>query len=100
MNKLMFLAAAVACAGLAGGAAPSKQPEKPVDKAKAEAAKKEIAALEKRAFEEYGRRDFKIPFASLKRYNTITIRQASPGYNKVGTPYLGVNYIVVRKESR
>ena len=54
----------------------------------------------KALFGEYGRRDFKIPFASLKRYNTITIRQTSPGYNKVGTPYLGVNYIVVRKESR
>ena len=42
-------------------------------------------------------RKFKIPFASMKRQNNLTIACSSPGYNKLGTPYIGVNYIVLKK---
>ena len=47
MNKFVFLAVAVVCVGIAGGAAQSKQSKHPEDKAKAEAIKKEVAALQK-----------------------------------------------------
>jgi len=46
---------------------------------------------------DFALRDFRIPFASMKRYNTVTVENASPGYNKMGTPYVGIHYMVLRK---
>jgi len=45
----------------------------------------------------FGRHEFTIPFASMVRKNLVEISCTSPGYNKNGTPYVGVNYIVLRK---
>ena len=45
----------------------------------------------------FGRHEYVIPFASMQRKNVVKVSCASPGYNKNGTPYVGVNYIVLRK---
>jgi len=47
--------------------------------------------------EEYAQRTFTIPFASMKRYNQVTIRNAERGDNFVGPPYICIAYAVLKK---
>ena len=38
-----------------------------------------------------------IPFAAMKRHNDVTILNATPGSNPRGTPWIMINYIVLKK---
>ena len=42
-------------------------------------------------------REFAIPYEAMIRHNRVTVSCASPGYNPRGPPYIGVNYVVLRK---
>ena len=45
----------------------------------------------------YSLQSMELPFAALKRNNTVTISNVTPGSNPNGTPWLMVNYIVLKK---
>ena len=45
----------------------------------------------------YGIRKFTLPFDKLKRYNQVEIRNETTGYNSAGTPWLFINYVVLKK---
>ena len=47
----------------------------------------------------YGIRRFTLPFEKLKRYNLVEIRNETTGFNSEGTPWLFVNYVVLKKSS-
>lgn len=47
----------------------------------------------------YGIRRFTLPFEKLKRYNHVEIRNETTGFNSEGTPWLFVNYVVLKKSS-
>ena len=40
---------------------------------------------------------FTLPFEKLKRYNKVEIRNDTVGFNTEGTPWLFVNYVVLKK---
>ena len=42
-------------------------------------------------------REFRIPFDSMKRHNTVSVSCATEGFNPNAAPYVGVNYMVLRK---
>ena len=46
---------------------------------------------------DFARRDFRIPFDSLQRHNRVKLACATPGFNPKAAPYIGINYIVLRK---
>jgi len=46
---------------------------------------------------DFGLYEFEIPFESMVRNNRVTISCSSPGFNANGTPYIGVNYVVLKK---
>ena len=50
--------------------------------------------------EEYALRTFTIPFASMKRQNQVTIRNAERGDNLVGPPYICIAYAVLKKSAK
>jgi len=47
---------------------------------------------------DYGIKRIEIPFESMVRYNGFSVQNATPGTNPNGTPWLVVNYIVIRKK--
>ena len=48
----------------------------------------------------YKVRKFTLPFEKLKRYNLVEIRNDTNGFNSEGTPWLFVNYVVLKKAGR
>lgn len=49
---------------------------------------------------EYRLREFKIPFASMKRNNRLTIRNTKYGSNAKGPPYICLAYAVLKKSAQ
>ena len=45
----------------------------------------------------YALKEFKVPFASMKRYNTLSIRNLAKGANPNGPPYIALAYAVLKK---
>lgn len=48
----------------------------------------------------YAVKTFRIPFTSMKRHNNVTVLNMTPGSNPRGTPWLMMNYVVLKKGSK
>ena len=49
------------------------------------------------ADKDFALREFELPLLSLKRHNQVEFSCEQPGYNPSSAPYVGVNYMVLRK---
>ena len=48
----------------------------------------------------YAVKTFNIPFTAMKRHNRVTLLNLTPGSNPRGTPWLMINYIVLKKAAK